>query len=389
MIKYTDKCTGCTACENVCKFNAIKMQDDKDGFKYPHIDKKLCVDCKACEKVCPLNSKKEIKRFENRAYACFCNDNSLRLKSSSGGIFSVIAIKILEDNGVVYGAAFDEEYKVKHLRVNKIEDIEKLRGSKYVQSNLDEIFKDIEAELKSGQKVLFSGTQCQVAGLLSYLKNEYSNLYTLDFICHGVPSPKVWKKYLEFRKKIDNQDEILGINFREKSMLGWDKYEMHIKYSNKEYRNINSEDLYMKAFLGDVSLRKSCYECEFKGKERKSDITLADFWGVKKVMPSMYGKEGTSAVMTNSKKGQELFDGIKNSIEYKEVDINDVIKYNPSMVKSVVKPKNREKFFEKLDTEDFEKLVKNNVKAKNNTVVNKVKRVIKKVLMKCKVLEKD
>ena len=307
MIKYTDKCTGCTACENVCKFNAIKMQDDKDGFKYPHIDENLCVDCKACEKVCPLNSKKEIKRFENRAYACFCNDNSLRLKSSSGGIFSVIAIKILEDNGVVYGAAFDEEYKVKHLRVNKIEDIEKLRGSKYVQSNLDGIFKDIEAELKSGQKVLFSGTQCQVAGLLSYLKNEYSNLYTLDFICHGVPSPKVWKKYLEFRKKIDNQDKILGINFREKSMLGWDKYEMNIKYSNREYRNINSEDLYMKAFLGDVSLRKSCYECDFKGKERKSDITLADFWGVKKVMPSMYGKEGTSAVMTNSKKGQELF----------------------------------------------------------------------------------
>lgn len=388
MIEYTNKCTGCTACKSICKFNAIKMEDDKNGFKYPIVNKDLCVNCGECERICPLNNK-STKRTTPKAFACYNKDKNIRLQSSSGGIFSIIATKILASDGVVYGAAFDEKYNVKHIEIEKIEEIEKLRGSKYVQSNLGETFKKIKTNLDEGKKVLFTGTPCQVAGLLNFLKREYSNLYTLDFICHGTPSPKVWKKYLEFRKKEDNKKEISGINFREKSELGWEKYAMNIKYTKGEYTKIHSEDLYMKAFLGDVSLRESCYNCSFKGEERAADITLADFWGVKKVMPSMYGKEGTSILMINSEKGQELFKAIEDNLEYKEVDINEVKKYNPSMINSVKRPKSRDEFFDNIATEDFDKLVAKNVKEKNNTLIHKTKRIVKKVLIKCNLLEKE
>ena len=379
-IKDKSKCNGCHTCFNVCPKEAIKMVEDEKGFKYPMIDKEKCINCGLCEKKCPILNKKENEENTPQAFACYNKDEKTRLKSSSGGVFSLLAEYILSNSGFVVGAAFDEKFMVKHIIIDNLDNLNKLRTSKYLQSNIENIYREVKKKLEDKRKVLFTGTPCQINGLISYLGKNYENLYTQDIICHGVPSPKVWKKYLEYREKED-KEKPCEINFREKTE-GWKLFSLNLKYSDeKKYEKNQTKDLFMQAFLRDACLRDSCYNCSFRDKNRRSDITLADFWGINNVVPDMDDDKGTSLVIINTSKGKELYEKIKENTIYKEVDFEESIQYNKAMFKSAGMPKLREEFFENLDKLDFKELVK------KYTYVPKVS-FIKKVLRKCKRIAK-
>lgn len=381
MIKIEDKskCSGCHACYSICEKKAITMKEDEKGFRYPIIDRKKCVDCKLCEKVCPILNNQTISN-EPIAYACYNKNEKVRLESSSGGIFSLISAEILKKDGVVFGASFNNEFMIEHTCIESIEELYKFRGSKYVQSIIGDTYKKAKEFLKHGKYVLFTGTPCQIEGLLKYLGKDYDNLFTQDIICHGVPSPNVWKKYLTYRNDKDGEKP-LKINFRNKDN-GWSSYNLKFKYKDKEYKENQIKDKYMQAFLRNVCLRDSCYNCSFKKMNRLSDITLADFWGIQRVKPELYDNKGTSLVIINSEKGKELFESIEKEIIKEEVDINEAIIGNPSMVKSSTKDKNREKFFDNLNNLEFDILVKKYTEQPNfiSKCITKSKKIVKQII---------
>lgn len=374
-----EKCCGCQACYNICPKNAISMLEDEKGFKHPKIDKEKCINCGLCRRICPI-LKSSIEKKDNESYAIYNKNDEERLHSSSGGIFILLAKAIINNGGVVYGASLDENFIVNHCRAQTMADLSKLMGSKYVQSDIGISYKNVKKDLESGLSVLFTGTPCQIAGLKSYLNKEYPKLYTQDIICHGVPSPKVWEKYKEFRQKVD-KDLPLEINFRNKDN-GWANYNITFEYKNGEYKQNKNNDIYMKAFLRNTSLRDSCYNCIFKGINRVSDITLGDFWGIQEIMPEMNDNKGISLIVINSKKGQEMFELIKNNCKYKKCDFEEAIKYNPSMIKSVNEDKKRNAFFENLDKSDFEELVERNTSKKS--LIERIKRKLKRIIIRKK-----
>ena len=380
-IKSKSQCCGCSACFNICPKDAVEMKEDEYGFRYPVINEEKCINCGLCEQKCPILKGQESNN-NPIAFACINKDESIRKKSSSGGIFSLVADYILENNGVVFGAAFDDKFDVKHIYAENREELSKLRGSKYVQSSIGKSYREAKEFLDNGRKVLFTGTPCQIEGLLSYLNKEYKNLYTQDIICHGVPSPKVWRYYKDYRKKIDNE-EPKEINFRNKD-TGWNNYSLNISYNGNKYSKSQREDVYMRAFLKNISLRDSCYECSFKKFNRLSDVTLADFWGVKDILPDFEDDKGTSLMIVNSEKGGELFNAVKEKCKYKEVNLNGAVKYNSAFTNSVNQNKNREKFFEQFENDDFEKLVLKYAPEDGfiKKIIRKMKRAVKKVIKK-------
>lgn len=382
MIEIIDKseCCGCHACYSVCPKNAIKMIEDEKGFKIPKINKKLCINCGKCDKVCPI---KNTINVENKpvAYAAYNKDEDTRLNSSSGGIFSLLAEYILNLNGVVFGAKFNENFEVVHDYITKKEDIPKLRGSKYVQSVIGNSYKDAKFFLEEGKYVLFTGTPCQIEGLLKYLNKEYDKLYTQDIICHGVPSPKVWNKYLKYRQNIDNA-KIENVEFRNKKYSDWENYEVCFKYENEIYHVNHNKDSYMKAFLRDASLRDSCYACKFKSVNRASDILLADFWGINNLIPDFNDKKGLNLLIVNTTKGKNLIKNIDNLIEKRNVDVNQAIKYNRSCVESCKIPKMRETFFENINENNFEKVTEKFTVKSSKSVIKRVLRKVKKIMLK-------
>ena len=378
-IKEKDKCCGCYACYNICPKNAIEMKVDEKGFKYPFVNKDKCINCGLCEKVCPIINKTKIDN-EPKAYACINNDDKVRSASSSGGIFTLLAENILSKSGVVFGAAFDENMIVKHFMVDRPEDLYKFRGSKYVQSQIGDTYKLAKKALEEGKYVLFTGTPCQIEGLKSYLMKDYDKLYTQDIICHGVPSPLVWEKYKNGIEGKEN-DKIINVNYRNKEN-SWKLFDISINLKNgKIIKERAHTNLYMEVFLKNVCLRDSCYKCTFKCINRKSDITLADFWGIQRVKPEFDDDKGTSLVIVNSKKGQDLFESIKDKIRYEETDIKEAIKYNPSMITSVSLPNTRENFFKDINNMDIESAIKKNLPKEKLNVKVKIKRSIKKVLI--------
>lgn len=345
-----NKCTGCTACLNICPKNAISMQEDEEGFKYPVIDKNLCINCGLCRKVCPVLSSKNVEN-KVEAYACYNKKEDYRMNSSSGGMFNLFASYILDKNGVVVAPLFDKNIKLNHVVCNNKKDLVEFMGSKYLQSNLSDIFKQVKRKLDKDCYVLFCGTPCQVEGLLSYLKKDYDKLYTQDIICHGVPSQKMLDKYLS---EISSE-KVKKINFRNKSE-GWKNYSLNIEYDNKVYNSSHLKDKYMRLFIKNYCLRYSCYNCSFKKENRLSDITLGDFWGIDNVIKDFNDDKGITLTIINSKKGKELFNNIKRDIIYKKVNINDAIKYNSAYIKSANKPFERKDFYKKLDKKGFTKM---------------------------------
>ena len=381
-IKNKIDCCGCYGCYNICSTKAIEMIDDEKGFKYPVVNKEKCIHCGLCEKVCPIIKKKKKKKKNIKAYACINKDIDTRMKSSSGGMFALIADYILDLNGVVFGAEFDANFQVIHSYIENKEELYKFQGSKYVQSQIGEMYKKAKEFLEEDRYVLFTGTSCQIEGLYQYLRREYDKLYTQDIICHGVPSPKVWKKYLnEMNSKY--KDIPKKISFRDKNRNGWQDFSMKLEYNDTTYVLSHDEDIYMKAFLKDVCLRDSCYKCNFKKKNRNSDITLADFWGINNIDKEMNDEKGTSLVIVNSLKGNKLFEEIKTNTIYKQVDFEKAIKYNLNMINSAKVHKNREKFFKELENTNLEFLVKKYTKKPlYKKVLGKTKKIIKKVIQR-------
>lgn len=381
MIQINEKkeCCGCYACYNICPKNAITMKEDDKGFKYPIIDKQRCINCDLCKNVCPIINKKQIKNTPE-AYSCVNKDETIRKQSSSGGMFTLIAEEILNLGGVVFGARFNENFDVVHSFAEKKEELILFRGSKYVQSQIGYCYKKTKEFLENDRYVLFTGTPCQIEGLYSYLQRDYNKLYTQDIICHGVPSLLVWRKYKEsIEKKYDSK--IDNVNFRDKTK-GWNQYLFSCILKNgKKHREYNWENKYMMAFLKNLSIRKSCSDCQFKSKNRKSDITLADFWGINYVLPKMNDNKGTSLVIVNSEKGQWLFEKIKDKIKCEHVNIEDALKYNPSMVTSVKENPKREEFFDMLRNSSFNRAV-NKCIPKENIIKKIIKKVLRKITIK-------
>ena len=380
LLKEKKDCSGCSACFNICPKNAIEMKEDEKGFKYPVIDQTKCINCGLCRNSCPVL--KDLKQNnEIEAYACYNRNIEERFKSSSGGIFILIARKIIERKGVVFGACLDEEFKVKHSYAETIEELNKFMGSKYVQSTIGDMYKKAKEFLDNGRYVLFTGTPCQIEGLKSYLNKEYYKLYTQDIICHGVPSPLVWEKYKDYRENKDKKKPI-NISFRNKEN-GWYKYNMKFSYLTNHYKKSQSKDLFMKAFLKNTILRDSCYDCHFKKKNRNSDITLADYWGIQNVHKNLFDNKGTSLLVINSDKGKKIFEIIKEELIYEKTELDVAIKYNPSMIKSVNADPNREKFFENINNMEFDKLVdKYTIKFKKISIIKRILRKGKSIVNK-------
>lgn len=340
------KCTGCFSCYNVCPKECIIMKEDDEGFIYPFVNYEQCVHCDLCISTCPaLNTK--YNNACNNCYAVTC-DSEIQYKSSSGGVFSVIAEHIIDNKGIICGVAFDSNFGCSHTFIEKKEDLYKIRGSKYIQSNIGYVYKEIKRHLQHRQ-VLFSGTPCQVAGLYNFLSgSNIDNLFTIDIVCHGVPNAKIWNMYLSenFDKK-----NIQVINFRDKEK-GWAVQNITVVIDGIKF----FDKKFMDGFVQNLFLRESCGQCQYAKLERTADITLGDFWGIWREDPSMYDHMGVSLVLVNSQKGKSIFNSIKDKFSScKEENIN-ATKMNYPLFRSTIHHKNRDFFFKKIkETSSFNK----------------------------------
>ena len=367
MIHIQDKhnCCGCAACVQACPKQCISFNEDEQGFRYPLVDESLCIDCGLCEKVCPVINQAD-ERKPLKVFAAQNPNEEIRLKSSSGGIFTMLAEAVIDEGGVVFGAQFDNNWEVEHVFVETKEGLEAFRGSKYLQSRTGETYKQAQDFLKVGRKVLYSGTSCQIAGLKKFLRKEYKNLITVDVVCHGVPSPLVWRTYLDDFKKcpkgttgknsvcssINEMPVITGIYFRDKS-TGWKKFGFVLRGTsaftadkNTVLSSVNTEEkhdvllhetfdknLFMQFFLKNLCLRPSCSACPAKSGKCGSDITLADFWGISAFYPKWDDDKGTSLVLINSQKGMTLFGHL--NVNYIATSYEQGFYCNPSIERSV------------------------------------------------------
>ena len=352
------------------------MIEDNEGFKHPEICQDKCINCGLCKRTCPVLNTKENSSL-NKCYAAYNKNDKVKKTSSSGGIFDAIARVILKENGIVIGASFNDKMELKHIAIEKLEDLEKLKGSKYLQSDLDNVFSYIKEHI-SDRKVLFAGTPCQVAGLRAYLKKNYDNLVCIDLFCHGVPSPKLFSKYIKELEN-NNDSKVVKYNFRDKK-TGWDIYSNTTSFENdNEISELQSNNSYMRLFLSDVALRESCYNCNFKIGNKYSDLTLGDFWGVQKYYPEMYSKNGVSAIIINTEKGKLIFESISNNLKYKECKLEEIEDGNPSLKSSGKCPSKREKFFKDIDNLGIKELSK---KYANISMITKLKNKLKKLIKK-------
>ena len=381
MISIKDKkaCCGCGACVQRCPKQCITLHEDSEGFLYPVADASVCINCGLCEKVCPVINQ-HTAHEPLQTFAAKNSNEAVRAASSSGGVFTMLAESVIKSGGVVFGAAFDQQWKVVHTCATTIGGLQKFRGSKYLQSQTNNTFKEAEAYLKQGRQVLYSGTPCQVAGLKRYLRKDYDNLLTVDFICHGVPSPGVFRTYL--RDEIirlsarqgggkntvllpciplvaesdglgEGEVKMQSVSFRDKRN-GWKKFGFALGLSKASaageknsvllsYSPLN-KDLFMRGFLRDLYLRPSCYACPAKQLKSGSDITLGDFWGIETLLPELDDDRGISAVTANTEKGRALLQ--EGNVELTEVAYSEVVKRNSALVHSASEPKGRRAFFE-------------------------------------------
>lgn len=332
-------------------------------------------------------------------YAAYSLDEQERLNSSSGGVFSLLAKAILSDGGVVYGVAMSSDCRgAEFIRVTDETDLIRLRTSKYLQARVGLAFKQAKQDLESGMIVLFTGTGCQVNGLIGFLgagkdadavREKYPNLYCMDVICHGVPSPALWREYVEYIEK-QNDSKLVGINFRckDNNWVDFGMKETYEKHGDDEYKSLfisKDEDPYMLMFLRDYCLRPSCYEC--KAKEIKlADITLADFWRIQKIDPAMSDGKGTSLVLIRTRNGERLLQRIADKLKIKEVSYEDGVAGNKAEYKSAERPTQRDTFFVDMDNMIFEELKGKYGVPTPVPLKRKIKSGIKKMLIKVKII---
>lgn len=372
MIHITEpkNCCGCNACVQACPKHCIRMQEDSEGFLYPFVDRESCIDCGLCERVCPVINQNEPQK-PVVTLAAVNSDESVRLASSSGGIFTLLAERTIDNGGVVFGAAFDENWDVKHICIDSKSELPKLRGSKYVQSTIGNCYKEAKTHLSAGKEVLFSGTPCQITGLKKFLRKDYKNLKTMDIVCHGTPSPLVWRKYLDEVSSMYNIAQITDIQFRDKTE-GWKNFSLSIKYKDKEgaektFRETLNENIFMKCFLSNLSLRPSCYQCPARSGKSGSDITLADLWGAENICPGLDDDKGVSLVLLRNK------DFTLPGFEKKEIEYSKAVMYNHSIESDVTLPNKRDRFFRLLHSDGILKAtVKCTTKSRFEVLIEKI-----------------
>lgn len=386
MIKNFEKesCCGCTACLSVCPENCIAMEKDTEGFLYPLVDAKRCVNCGICLEVCLYSKEDEnLDLLEKKAYACINSDIQERMNSSSGGVFALLSKNIIKNKGVVFGASFDQHFDVIHRSIETNVDIKLLMGSKYVQSDLQNTFKEADRFLKSGRIVLFSGTPCQIIGLKNYLKFDFENLYTVDVVCHGVPSPLVFQLYKDRLKEYFLGGNITSVNFRDKSDR-WEHFRLIVKSEKKIYCKPFYNDLYMRGFIRNVILRPACYNCKVHRLKKKADITLGDYWGIYRIHPDFADKYGTSLVIAGSEKGNKLINECANDMQIIDTDLRKAVLHNQSLISSVQPNFNRTTLFERISKNNINIELKRAVALKGmerfNALKAKIKRVVKRII---------
>lgn len=341
MINITEKpkCCGCAGCVNICAVKAITMKADHEGFLYPHVDEEKCTQCGLCDSVCPVINVKPETVIEQAAFLIQHNDLDIRKESTSGGAFTAIAKNVLDKSGVVFGAGFNDDFVVVHQMVETIDGLKKFRNSKYVQSEIGETFTIAKHFLNEGRLVLFSGTPCQIEGLLQYLRKPFDNLITVDFVCRAVPSPLVWEKYKKMRSK---NRTIQSALFRDKNPYGYNYSQISMKFKDENiYFGVES-DPYLRAFFDNISDRPSCYECRFKKRYRTSDITLWDCYNVHKFSKDFDEDGGTTRALVHSQKGKDIISAISGTCNILAIGPDDAVEgvyeigkstdYNPKHV---------------------------------------------------------
>jgi len=346
-------CTGCAACAAACPIGCIKMQPDQEGFFYPVTDTARCTDCGRCQAVCPVRAGNQLSALKApgfpRVFASWHLDDGIRFSSSSGGVFTALAENVLARGGVVIGAAFDDRLVVRHLAIESSGDLQRLRGSKYVQSEIgDGLYANIKDMLRQGRPVLFSGTPCQVAALRALLSKAYDNLYCCDLVCHGVPSPKLLSRYTQ--NAGTRRKALVHVDFRDKTK-GWKRFGMRQRFDDGHSRWFSMwADVYVAAFLRNYSLRPSCYVCPFTQVDRQGDLTLADFWGVGRKYPE-YDKDdkGTSLVLVNTQKGADWLKACRSALFLGEADVREAMVNNPMLTRPSERPVQRNTFYADLE----------------------------------------
>ena len=360
MIKLNEEnrnlCCGCEACKEICPVNCITMEYDSEGFLFPVVNKEKCINCNKCVSVCSIFSEKKnldekIKNIE--VFAAWNKDEKIRKESSSGGVFSLLAENILNNNGIVIGAMFNENNVVEHNFVDNIKDLYKLRGSKYVQSSTNGMYSLTKKYLEEGKEVLYSGTPCQIEGLYKFLNKKYENLITCGIVCHGVPSPGIFYDYLQYiGKKYENKIEKI---FFRKKIEGWHKFYFEINFKNKKkYEKIFINDYFCNGFNQNLYLRNSCYSCKYK---LNSDIIVGDFWGIELSRPEIDDNKGISLVILTTKKGKEILKKIENKSEYFISNLENAILKNPNILSPSYENSARKDFYLDYNKLGFEGII--------------------------------
>lgn len=378
-------CCGCTACEQLCPKKCITFREDSEGFMYPAVDESVCISCGICVKHCPVITPPHCDGVQS-VYASKYRDEKAVRESTSGGIFIPLAKSTLDKGGIVFGCAYDGKLTARHIGIESESELYRLQGSKYVQSNLSGVYSRVKKELQSGRQVLFSGTGCQVAGLRSFLGRDFENLFTVDIVCHGVPSPRLFEKYLDYLGK-NLGEPVKSYNFRSKKRHGWGLfYEAETDRASKGGDGF--DDPYYNAFLNCKTYRESCYSCRFASCDRQGDITLADFWGIEYINPKFYSKDGVSLVLVNTEKGRKMWKSLEGCIESVDSTIEQAVEMNKNLSAPSHRPDCRDTIYDGFDG-DFDSYVMQKLYVKPNmkrklkalipiSVKGKIKHMLKK-----------
>lgn len=358
MIQLCEKneCTGCGACFNICPKHAIQMKPSNEGFLYPVIDHEKCIECKLCRKACHIITPVKVNDRATNPLAVLAKSEEIREQSSSGGMFSILAMKILAEGGVVFGAGYGDNYQLFHQKIEKESDLSILRGSKYFQSDIKETYKDVKILLKNKRLVLYTGTPCQIAGLYAYLGNcNIEGLYTIDIVCHGVPSAKSFQAYLDFlvKKNMCSLNDIKDFSFRD--LKGWGYSPMyHIPSKDVSVKESPSKNIFMILFLNSFLSRECCFHCKYTNTKRVGDITLADYWGIGTEKPFNYDTaKGCSLVLLNSPKGHDLFESVSERLYYDVREWKEALAFNHQLIMPSKRPKNRGQVYNYLANHTF------------------------------------
>lgn len=382
LFENKNECCGCTACMNICPQRAIKMEKDEEGFLYPVVDKEKCIECGLCKKVCAFQKGYNV---ENRleevgVYATKNKSDEVRMHSASGGMFYAIAKYVLNKNGVVYGVVFDDWIHAIHVRTDSMDGIKKMMGSKYSQSELGEIYKEVKKDLKNEKLVLFTGTPCQVAGLNKFLQNiDKTNLILVDLVCHGTPSPYLFQDYIKFIEK-NKKKKIIGYYHRSKK-IAWQQHTENIVYEDgKEDYTSRLSQTWKRLFGTTLFFRPSCYSCKYTNTKRTGDITIGDFWGIEKYNKEFTDNKGVSLTLVNTIKGQKVFDEISKDLIINNRKIEEAIVKNPQLKQPInIDIDERNKFWNDYKTKGF-KYIASKYGGYNN--IGKLKNLVKKIIKK-------